>query len=236
MKKYAIIGREPERSERVRSELVTTFHDLEVLSIPFITIAPVPFELPNPEKTPLFLFTSPRSVEVFFRSVPQLPKGAYVASIGYATAKTLCNMGIEPHFIGSTENSKSLAPELLQYIGIQSLRFHVIQPTSNIAGRYLDEFFNSRGIEYTRLVTYDVLPDPSLKDRLSQLSGNPEWVLFYSPGGVEAWTAATDMRPLAFAIGPVTAEKLRSTGWDKVYESETPHEIDIIRTIVKNYI
>lgn len=233
--KFAIIGRELMRSKQIRDQLSATFHSLEVRCIPFITTIEVPFELPTPRKTPLYLFTSPRNVEIFFKKAT-LPKEALIASIGFATTKALCDIGHEPHFTSPIENARGMAPELLQYITVQTQQFHIIQPSSNIAGHYLYDFFKEKGFEYTRLVTYEVQSNPELKRQLSLLETPPEWVLFYSPSGVRAWSEVSSSRPLAFSIGPVTTKELEKEGWSEIHESDSPHEIDIIRTITKNYI
>lgn len=236
VKPYAIIGREAERSKQLRERLAALYDGLSIESIPFIETHPLAFDLPDYQGTTLFLFTSPRAVEMFFQS-KKLPNGCLVASIGAATSKALKARGIAPSFTSNIENAKGMAPELLQYIQNNGQAPHIIQPTSNIAGQHLRDYFEARGFEYTLLTTYEVLPSNQLKDKLSRFSHAPEWVMFYSPSGVRAWYEASPFptNPIAFSIGPSTTKKLRKLGWQAIFESNCPHEDDIIETIKNNY-
>lgn len=236
VKPYAIIGREAERSKQLRERLAALYDGLSIESIPFIETHPVAFDLPEYKGTSLFLFTSPRAVEMFFKSI-KLPIGCLVASIGAATSKALIARGIAPAFTSNIENAQGMAPELHQNLLSSGQAPHIIQPTSNIAGQHLREYFVARGFEYTLLTTYEVQPSNQLKDKLSHFSHAPEWVMFYSPSGVRAWCEASPFStdPIAFSIGPSTTKELRKLGWQAIFESNCPHKDDIIETIKNNY-
>lgn len=234
-KPYAIIGREPQRSQSLRNNLSSLLEQLSIECIPFIDTQPVPFDLPKHEGLPLFLFTSPRAVEMYFNS-KRLPNPSSVASIGQATTKALEKQGIIPFFTSQIENAQGMAPKLLQFLQTNQLAPHIIQPTSNIAGHYLHDYFVERGFEYSLLTTYQVTPSVQLTDKLQSYILAPEWVIFYSPSGVRAWSEASPFSsfPPAISIGPTTTKELKKMGARIILETPTPHEDDIIKTI-KNF-
>lgn len=233
--RYAIIGREEERNEHLKALIEATFDGLRICSIPLIQTEGIKFTLPHTcGAEPIFLFTSPRAVTFFFERA-QLPKGALVTSIGHATTRALCQNGVEPHFTSSVESAHGMAPELLHFIKTKVAGYEIIQPCSNIAGNYLEEYFGGVGVPFHKLTTYQVTSHPALSEEIAKLSSPPEWILFYSPSGVRAWSEATEMRTVAFSIGPSTTQELQQQGWQEIHESKSPQKEEIIKTLTKNY-
>lgn len=227
----AIVGRESERCHSLLSRLKEYYPALDLLAIPMIQTESVPFEPPKTEATPLYLFTSPRAVD-HFSNQATLPQNAIVASIGQATSKTLLMNGIQADITATTENAESFAPELTHFITQAAKPLHVIQPTSDIAGDTLERAIKAIDTPYTKLVTYKTVSHP----RLSTVTNKaPQWILFYSPSSVRAWSEVASARPLAFSIGPSTTKELNKLGWRHVIESTSPHEEDILEMIVNNY-
>lgn len=233
--RYAIIGREEELSERLKALIEATFDGLSVLSIPLIQAKGVDFQLPKTyEAEPIFLFTSPRAVSFFFDRA-KLPAEAFAVSIGHATTRALCQYGVEPHFTSSIESAHGMAPELLHFLKSRTAGCELVQPCSDIAGNYIEEYFGGIGIPFRKLVTYQVTPHPKLSESIHQLNSAPEWILFYSPSGVRAWSEATEMRVPAFSIGPSTTKELQKQGWTEIHQSVSPQKEAIIKTLTKNY-
>ncbi|MDO5036523.1 MAG: uroporphyrinogen-III synthase [Porphyromonas sp.] len=231
----AIIGREAGWSEALRQELSDRYPALEVVSQPMIQTREIDFELPAlaPTKTPVYLFTSPRSVRHFLDRTT-LPRTAITVALGRGTARALREFGIEPALIGSVETAEGLAPEVHHFLSQREGEHTIIQPTSHIAGNYLRDYLSERGIEYHTVTTYEVVLHPELEAFLAALRRPIAFIIFYSPSGVRAWSHATQLRPRAISIGPVTAEELRRNGWKELYESQGSSDQELLETVINS--
>lgn len=227
----AIVGREGERCRSLLIRLQEYYPTLELLAVPMIRTESIPFDLPQTKLRPLYLFTSPRAVE-YFTNYVTLPNNALVASIGQSTSNALLKIGIEANITATTENAEGFAPELTHFITQSATPCHVIHPTSDLASDTLERAIRRTDTPYTRLITYKTTPEPSLSEVADK---TPQWILFYSPSGARAWSQATSYRPLAFSIGPSTTRELKKLGWKQIFESLSPHEEDILPTIINNY-
>lgn len=234
-KSLAIIGREQERCETLLRQLSRIFPELEVRAVPMIQTSAVPFEVPktSPQIAPVYLFSSPRAVIHFFERAT-LPDGANVVSIGRGTSRELYKHDVHPGFISSVENAIGMAPEMLAYLKSVIGRSEIIQPTSDIAGDFLQDYFKARGVRYHKLVTYTVAPHDGLPNFVSQLTESPKFVVFYSPSGVRAWAKSSHYRPTAISIGPATTQELINEGWKEIHESRTPDGEDLLAAVTKN--
>ena len=165
-----------------------------------------------------------------------MPKDAFVVALGIGTQRTIEAHGAECHLVSSIETTKGMAEELANYFGSLDrpiTDFHFIQPTCDIAGRGIQKRLESLGAIFTRVESYRVIPHPQLREELSQLTEAPRLVLFYSPSGVRAWKESSELLPAAASIGPVTSKVLKENGFDVICESPTPHEEDLVATVLR---
>lgn len=165
MKRRAIIGREVGRSTTLYLQLQKIYPQYHVECLPTIITQEVPFTLPHigVGKSPVLLFTSPRAVEHFYRHHQEWANSIEAVAIGEGTSRALYAAGVHPSFISSEESARGMAPQLLAFLQSILLQRAIIQPTSNIAGDFLQQYFNERGVEYHKLITYQVTPHPELK-------------------------------------------------------------------------
>lgn len=232
-----ILGREAERCETLLEQLRAATDVVDFQSLPVIETEAEDFVIPTVEvgKKPVFLFTSPRGVEYFFAK-ETLPKDAFVVALGKGTQRIIEAHGAECHLVSSIETTKGMAEELANYFGSLDrpiTDFHFIQPTCDIAGRGIQKRLESLGAIFTRVESYRVIPHPQLREELSQLTEAPRLVLFYSPSGVRAWKESSELLPAAASIGPVTSKVLKENGFDVICESPTPHEEDLVATVLR---
>ncbi|MBR8702854.1 uroporphyrinogen-III synthase [Porphyromonas levii] len=238
-KPLVILGREEERCLTLLEQLKSAAPDNDYRVVPMIQTQPMPFELPVVEegKQPVFLFTSPRAVE-YFVAQDSLPKGAKVMALGTGTQKAIEESGYKCDLVSSVETTKGMAEELLKYFEASEKpigAYHFIQPTCDIAGDFIQKTLEGAGATYTRLEIYQVVGHPALSEELSQLTQEPKVVLFYSPSGVRSWVGVSDLRPAVVSIGPVTSKELRENGFTTIYESPTPHEEDLLATLLNAF-
>lgn len=236
-KPIVILGREAERCHTLMEQLQTAAPDNDYRAVPVIRTEAMDFELPDVEedKQPVFLFTSPRAVE-FFVARHTLPAGALVMALGTGTQKALETQGYKCDLVSSVETTRGMAKEIAKYpesVGKPIEAFHFIQPTCDIAGTFIQKTLEGLGATFTRVETYRVVDHPTLKEALSQLPQAPQLVLFYSPSGVKAWVNASELRPAVVSIGPVTSEQLKAVGFTTIFESPTPHEEDLLATLIQ---
>lgn len=231
-----ILGREAERCETLLEQLRAATDAVDFQSLPVIETEAEDFVIPSVgDRKPVFLFTSPRGVEYFFAK-ETLPKDAFVVALGKGTQRTIEAHGAECHLVSSIETTKGMAEELANYFGSLDrpiTDFHFIQPTCDIAGRGIQKRLESLGAIFTRVESYRVIPHPQLREELSQLTEAPRLVLFYSPSGVRAWKESSELLPAAASIGPVTSKVLKENGFEVICESPTPHEEDLVATVLR---
>lgn len=235
-KPLVILGREAERCETLLEQLRAATDAVDFRSLPVIETQAEDFVIPSVgDRKPVFLFTSPRGVEYFFAK-ETLPKDAFVVALGIGTQRTIEAHGAECHLVSGIETTKGMAEELANYFGSLDrpiTDFHFIQPTCDIAGRGIQKRLESLGAIFTRVESYRVIPHPQLREELSQLAEAPRLVLFYSPSGVRAWKESSVLLPAAASIGPVTSKVLKENGFEVICESPTPHEEDLVETILR---
>lgn len=247
MKGIGIIGREHTLVAQVMNHLEGILSDVSVISIPTIVTEDVPFDerLFEGADSPgtCVVFTSPRSVTHFTNRYSK-PIARAIA-IGKATAIKLQGLGISPWFLPTEETSEGLAEELLPLLRDHDrtveCKSRLIQPSSDIAGRYLQDYFSANGYEYHVVATYRTIPNPLLVDALCKLDSSPLFFVFFSPSGVSAWQEALAHVPwrlrndfVAVSIGPKTTAALKGSGYTKIIEADSPHSNDIAKAILKS--
>lgn len=232
MSKIAIIGREEEMCPHILGELQATYQDYEVRSLPLIKSEGIPFEIPQTNRKQMFLFTSARAVSHFLER-HNIPRGSEVASLGHRTTRTLCSYGIEPNMTAQFENAVVGVPELINYMRYTASNYQIIFPTYGDGAHHYADSLREQGIDFITLPVYKVFPHPDLPDNLTKINNMPEWVLFFSPVSVQAWTGATEWRPTAFSVDHATTIELEKQGFVEIYESPSPHHFDILNTIIK---
>lgn len=241
--KFGIIGREEEMAREILDELKAIVSDVELSCMPPIITRPCEVKIQDfSQKGDLcFIFTSPRGARHFI-DLFGAPKGRVVA-IGLSTEYLLESEGVSVWFRPSIETSQGLAAELLpvlkEHDATNDIRTRLVQPTSDIAGLYLKEYFEANGFDYFFVPIYETKPNPLFPKMLQGLSRCPDFFVFYSPSGVTSWIEAVQTVSwlvrdtfVAISIGPKTTQKLEQYGYKNIYEVTSPHPQDVVRAVI----
>ncbi len=210
-----------------------------VLPAPAIELVPAPVEPLDRAVTDLaegsfdwVLFTSRRAVEAVADRLEAADRdatwiGARIGAVGDGTAEELRARGVEPHLIPPTFTTEALVDAMPKGSG------RVLLPRADIAPGHLEEELRAKGwtpvrvdAYHTRLAT--TLP-PETWEALSR--GAVDAVTFTSASTVRGFAGvaagvlqASPAMPLLVAIGPVTADAVRSQGWPVAIVA-SPHTI-----------
>ncbi|KGN79285.1 hypothetical protein HQ35_08270 [Porphyromonas cangingivalis] len=241
--KFGIIGREQEMARDIVEGIKSIVSDIELSCMAPIITRPCEVDKGafGREGELCFIFTSPRGARHFIDRFG-LPEGKTVA-IGLSTERLLESEGVRVWFRPSIETSQGLAAELLpllkKYDAENDIRTTLVQPTSDIAGLYLKEYFQTNGFDYHLAPIYETVLNPLFSKMLQGLSRCPDFFVFYSPSGVTSWIEAIKNAPwvvgntfLAISIGPKTTEKLEQYGYKNISEAASPHPEDVVRVVV----
>ena len=182
-----------------------------------------------------WIFTSPRAVEAFGRAFPVAesgPAGGETApesawkqpwkqpkafAVGPRTAAALRALGYE-----SEGEEAGSAEHLANHILKQRVRGPLLFLCGDRRRAALPEILRAGGLSVEEAVVY--------RTRLRTLhawpgGAKPDWIVFFSPSGLEAMlrSAGVSMEGLSIAaIGAVTAQAIRTRGFDVLAVAEEP--------------
>ena len=187
-------------------------HTLPVLTFEYAGQDRLYSLLKQPDRYAGLIFTSPRAVEAFGRTFPGTGDTGWenkvLFTVGPRTAAAIRALGYEPE----GENTGS-AEQLAAYI----LKRHTGGTLLFLCGDrrrdVLPSLLNKAGIRTEEIVVYQT--------RLCTLHAwpgdtKPDWVVFFSPSGLEAMLHSTEVSLESIsiaAIGSVTAEAVRAHGF-----------------------
>lgn len=193
------------------------------------------------------VFTSPRAVsavvcaaggattlaEAAAGALPVRPAGLAVAAVGESTAGTLADAGWVADVVPDTATGEALVVALNEAgVGAGS---RVFFPASAIARDVVPDGLRRLGAEVAQVVAYRTVVPPldAAACRAALESGAVKIITFTSPSTVQ--NLQSELGPEVFglavrtaravAIGPTTAEAVRSAGFDRVAVAE-PHSLE----------
>lgn len=164
------------------------------------------------------ILTSPRAVEALSEAMVWLPHqqpawhAKHVFAVGPCTAAALEEIGFEPE--GEESGSGGLlAAYISQRVQAEGLEEPLLFLCGSRRREELPEHLQKEGIPFEELCVYETLlrTDLGFPDRVV-----PDWVVFFSPSGVEAARQAQGLDWSAVrraALGPTTAAALEEAGW-----------------------
>jgi uroporphyrinogen-III synthase len=169
------------------------------------------------------VFTSANAVTFFLarcRALACWPNGglAKIAAVGSATRSALEKEGLEATLVPAEFSGSGLAAELSAAIAGKK----VVLPRSDRASEELPSLLRKAGAKVTEVVTYRTA-GPETFDRSvveAIVNGQADAVTFFSPSAFREFQnlvgpdalAKWDSRVVFAAVGPVTAEAIRSAG------------------------
>lgn len=225
---------EPDPYEDALSEKGLLARSIAVLAFERVNESALRSALERPKSYDGLIFTSPRAVEAFADAMSWLPSENVVwhakpiFAVGPRTADELRNVGFAP--IGEESGSGgTLANHILQRRFEKSLLFLCGDRRRD---ELLDRLHEGR-VSVDELCVYETKPMSRLD--LTDYP-TPDWIVFFSPSGVEAMQSVTgvdtaDVRIVA--IGPTTASALRQDGYQVDAVATEPSPTGVTSAILR---
>ena len=192
------------------------------------------------------VFTSANAVTFFLARCRQLgcwPAGkpVKIAAIGSATQLALEKQGLGASLVPAEFSGAGLAAELSEAISGKS----VLLPRSDRAGGELPSLLRRAGADVTEAVAYRTV-GPEEFDRClieAILGGQADAVTFFSPSAFREFRNLVGSEALsnwnsrvAFAaVGPVTAEAIRSAGLPVAIEAEEATTASLVEALERHF-
>ena len=151
----------------------------------------------------IVFFTSPRSVEFFFRQ-KQLKSSQQVACIGKTTKLALEKQGIKVDFCSKNEKMPSIvAEEFSAWVGEKTVLF----PLSSRSNKSMQKRLNSNQIQ--DVVVYETMLNPK------KIEPIPDILIFSSPSNVDSFLMLNDIHKhqKLFSWGETTQNHLLEKGF-----------------------
>jgi len=190
------------------------------------------------------LFTSANSVHILMRELKKigdlrLLAGITIGAVGEGTGGVLETYGIRADIIPERFVAESFMQKLLPTLNESS---RVLLPRSRSARAVLKEDLN-KICTVDELFIYDSKPEPLSPETYEALLAEKVDVLtFMSAKTVEYFTASLDEKLRAhldtarvYAIGPITARKVKSSGWHLHKEAPVFTTDALIETILTDW-
>lgn len=246
--KTVVITRSAEGSEdwsNALSELGAVIYHLPTIAMQPLRVNPdIEHEFKNLPQTDWLVFTSATGVRYFSEIMHELdmdPAGREmppVAAVGHTTADAARALGMHVEYVPHTETSEELGRDLepVAHKTIMLLR-------TTIASDGLPEKLKKRHATVKDLKIYVTSPrtdpDPIFSDKLAR--GDVAYITFASPSVVEGFCERITREDMArarsipvVAIGPSTAEALKSNHFQNVIVAERASIAGIVMAILKH--
>jgi uroporphyrinogen III methyltransferase/synthase len=191
------------------------------------------------------IFTSGNGVAVFFEALQSLGKDARIfgstkiAAIGGKTADRLSEFGIRADFVPGVFTSKELGRQLIAHTNLKGKKILLLR--SKIASNELAELLEKAGAEVNDVAIYTAEKAKSKTDRLIEEinRGRIDFLTFASPSSVDNFfeqvpaDLVNSANTKVASIGPVTSERLKTTGVN-VDITAAEHTLDGLISAIEN--
>jgi uroporphyrinogen-III synthase len=198
------------------------------------------------EKFDWLVFTSANAVTFFLtrcRALQCWPSGAggKIAAVGSATRLSLEKEGLRATLVPAEFSGAGLAAELAGAIAGKS----VLLPRSDRAGEELPALLRKAGANVTDVVAY-ITAGPDASDGVvldAVCRGQADVVTFFSPSAFREFQkvvgpdalAKWDSRVVFAAVGPVTAEAIRSAGLPVAIEADEATTASLVAALERHF-
>lgn len=182
--------------------------------------------LEHPQSYDGLIFTSPRAVEAMAGAMPWLPTENVlwhmkpIFAVGPKTASELRRIGFEP-----TGEDSGTAAMLFEHIAASRFARPLLFLCGNRRRADLPDALRAADIKFDELCVYETHP---LTDLEFSAHPAPDWVVFFSPSGVDAVLedGRLDLSSVRIAaIGETTADALRGFEIEAIARRPTPDSL-----------
>jgi hydroxymethylbilane synthase len=213
-----LVTRDLEEDNYFYSSLIS--NRFQVFGESFIEVIPVAFKEFPP--TDWIFFASRNSVKYFLENKPELKKNVKFGVMGKGTEDTLRSFGHTADFIGNHPDPAEIGKAFGNIAGNSS----VLIPCAEGSMRSVKKQISEK-TKVTELIVYKSIPFQK------KTSPEAEVIIFTSPSNVEGFFNSNNLEKVqrVIAIGPVTAEKLRSYGVSDPVLPELPDENGLLEAV-----
>jgi hydroxymethylbilane synthase len=186
----------------------------------FIDVQPVAFK--DAPLTDWVFFTSRNSVKYFLEHQPQLKKNVKFGVMGKGTEEMLRSFGKNADFVGNHPDPVDTGKAFAEVVEKAS----VLIPCAEGSMRSIKKQI-AKSAKVTEVIVYQSTPLTKTK------ATEADVIIFTSPSNVEGFFNANNLENVkrVIAIGPVTAEKLRSYGVSDPVLPELPDENGLLQAV-----
>lgn len=146
-------------------------------------------------------FTSANGVKSFFHLLQDdtLLKSVKFATVGPKTAAMLQQFHYDSDFTPSTYNAVTMGDEFIKTFGTID---HVLFIKGNLSPFYLEQLFQSYGITFQSLITYNTKINETSKNKINEMIARRkvDFLTFLSPSAINAFVQLLDKRFLQHAV------------------------------------
>jgi uroporphyrinogen III methyltransferase/synthase len=251
--KRVVVTRAPEQAQ----EMIRALESLgaEVLLLPMVEFAPpddwreLDDALRKLSSFDAILFLSRNAVRYIFERCRDLgigyeafPSGkCMIAAVGQGTAEAITSEGLRVDYIAKNQNGDALVKELGNRLAMK----RVLLPRSNRGDEHLSNALRAAGASSREVIAYRTTTpetiEPGLLARVR--SGEVHAIIFASPSAFQTFSdcigekAAANLstRVQFVALGPTTANAIRSGGACVGIEAAEPSAIGLVNAIANHY-
>lgn len=198
------------------------------------------------ERFDWIIFTSANAVTFFLARCRGLGCSAAdaaqkIAAVGLATRSALEKQGLQASFVPADFSGAGLAAELSSAIKGKS----VLLPRSDRAGAELPTLLRNGGAKVTEVVAYRTAGPEALNRSLVEAlrAGQVDAITFFSPSAFHEFQklmaheglAQSDSSVALAAVGPVTAEAIRSAGLPVAIEADEATTGSLVAALERHF-
>jgi uroporphyrinogen-III synthase len=251
--KRVVVTRAPEQA----TEMIRALESLgaEVLLLPMVEFAPpddwreLDDALRRLSSFDAILFLSRNAVRYIFKrcrdlgiKYEALPSGkCMIAAVGQGTAEAITSEDLRVDYVAKNQTGDALVKELGDRVAMK----RVLLPRSDRGDERLSKALRAAGANLTEVTAYRTTTPESMEPGLlaSVRSGDVDAVIFASPSAFQTFSDCVGEKAAAnlstrvqfAAIGPTTANAIRSAGACVEIEAGEPSAIGLANAIANYY-
>jgi uroporphyrinogen III methyltransferase/synthase len=190
------------------------------------------------------VFTSTNGVELFFKAVKEqkvdyrILAHSRFAVVGKGTGESLLKEGFQADYVPNCYTTRALGEGLLEILRPGE---KVLLPRAAKGSAELTEFFDNKGISYTDLTLYDVVPDMDILENVYDNLPDYDYLTFASASGVEVFfqnmreqEKENLNRITLVCIGDITGKKLKEYGMYQFLTAEEYTAAGLVECMIKD--
>lgn len=236
------------RNKEKQEEILTKINELggQGISLPFIDIEYVDFEMPDLSKYDVLLFNSINSVIGFMKKVKDMRilHNIKIGVVGEKTAEEIEKYKIIPDFFPEEYTVEKLASESVNFSKEGDKILFIVSDISPVKVEKYKELYNRN---YEKLIVYKTKKVKIDKEKVVENIKKSDILMFLSSSTFESFSENLGVKKgeqflnkeifenkIIASIGPVTTKTIKNYGLEVGIEAKKYTEIGLLEEIVKS--